>query len=303
MKTTILLTGHNGFLGKELLRNLNTNNIIIKTCSRSNHSDFSIDLSNKIPNFNYKFDVVIHSAGKAHSIPKYKNEVDSFYYVNVQGTRNLLNGLSSNIPKQFVFISSVSVYGLINGENIKEICPLIANDPYGKSKIEAEGIVKMWCDKNNVVCTILRLPLVIGINPPGNFGAMIRGIKKGYYFNIGGGRAKKSLVLASDIAKYILKAAEVGGIYNLTDGIHPSFYELSKGISHHLDKSFVPNMPLFIAKILAIIGDIIGNISPINSYKFSKITSTLTFDDTNARIAFGWNPNPVLESFKLHEDA
>jgi hypothetical protein len=35
----------------------------------------------------------------------------------------------------------------------------------------------------------------------------------------------------------------------------------------------------------------------------SKITSTLTFDDSKARIAFGWNPNPVIENLKLHEDA
>jgi hypothetical protein len=31
----------------------------------------------------------------------------------------------------------------------------------------------------------------------------------------------------------------------------------------------------------------------------SKITSTLTFDDSKARMTFGWNPSPVLESFKI----
>jgi hypothetical protein len=61
-------------------------------------------------------------------------------------------------------------------------------------------------------------------------------------------------------------------------------------------------MPLFIAKGLAKIGDILGNVFPINSNKLSKITSTLTFDDSKARIAFGWDPNPVLEGFKLNEN-
>lgn len=45
--------------------------------------------------------------------------------------------------------------------------------------------------QHNVVCTILRLPLLVGTNPPGNLGAMIKGIARGYYFNIGGGKSKK----------------------------------------------------------------------------------------------------------------
>ena len=295
-----MLTGSNGFLGNYLINNLSPN--IIKTLNRS-ASDYEVDLSINIPCFTDKFDIVIHNAGKAHIIPKSKEEIAAFYNVNVLGTQNLLKGLLNSLPKHFVFISSVSVYGLIAGENINENCSLIAEDPYGKSKIDAESIVKKWCDSNNVICTILRLPLVVGDNPPGNLGAMLRAIKNGYYFNIAGGNTKKSMVLASDIAKFILKAAEVGGTYNLTDGMHPTFNELSKSISRNLDRSFVPNMPLYIANALAKIGDLLGNAFLFNSNKLKKITSALTFDDTKARIAFGWNPNPVIENLKLHEDA
>ena len=301
MKNSILLTGHNGFLGKILQLTLNTNNDTkIQTCSRSKDSEFPIDLASKIPNFKTKFDTVIHVAGKAHIVPNTVYDSFLFHQVNVIGTKNLLTGLTKSHPKHFVFISSVSVYGLSEGSYINESFPLLAKDPYGKSKIDAEFVVKNWCEEHNVTCTILRLPLIVGANPPGNLSSMIQGIKNGYYFNIAGGNAKKSMVLGSDIAKYILKAAEVGGTYNLTDGKHPSFYELSKNISLQIGKSFIPNMPLFIAKVLAKIGDMIGNTSPINSNKLSKITSTLTFDDSKARIAFGWNPTPVLDNFKLH---
>ncbi len=304
MKNTILLTGQNGFLGKVLLKTLKTNKeTIIKTCSRSQNSDFPLDLSIKMPNFQTKFDTVIHTAGSAHIVPI--NDYDShlFHQTNVIGTNNLLKSLTKVTPNHFVFISSVSVYGLSEGLLINETFPLLAKDPYGKSKIDAEFVVKKWCEEHNVICTILRLPLIIGVNPPGNLRLMIQAIEKGYYFNIGGGTAKKSMVLASDIAKFILKAAEIGGTYNLTDGMHPSLNELTKSISTNLDKSFVPNMPLFIAKVLAKIGDKLGNSFPINSNKLKKITSTLTFDDSKARIAFGWNPIPVLESLNLQKDA
>ena len=294
----ILLTGGSGFLGSCFLELLLKNNQIY-TLARSN-SDYICNLEFEVPKFNQNFDLIIHSAGKAHSIPKKEIQGLEFYRINVLGTINLLEGLEkNNLPKHFVFISSVSVYGLVHGENIKETTPLLAKDPYGKSKIDAELIIQEWCEKNNVIYTILRLPLIVGKNPPGNLGAMIRGIKRGFYFNIAGGNSKKSMVLSEDIVFFIFKAAEVGGIYNLTDGIHPSFKELSKCISNKIGKSFVPNIPLFLAIILASIGDVLGNNFPINSTKLSKIISTLTFDDTKARIEFGWNPRSVLESLNL----
>lgn len=296
----ILITGSNGFLGKIIRNFLNTNNVL--TLSRTN-SNLNVDLSNSIPLIDTNIDLVIHAAGKAHLNPISIDEKLKFHKINVIGTKNLLNALLAQPPKQFVFISSVSVYGLISGQNIKESTTLQARDPYGKSKLEAEEVVKKWCYKHNVICTILRLPLVVGENPPGNLGAMIRGIKKGYYFNIDGGNAKKSMVLATDVAKFILKAAEKGGTYNLTDGHHPTFNELSKNIASKMGKSYVPNLPKLFAYLLAKFGDHLGDRFPINSDKFIKITSTLTFDDNKARMAFGWNPSPVLDCFKIQQDA
>jgi hypothetical protein len=131
---------------------------------------------------------------------------------------------------------------------------------------------------------------------------MIRSINRGYYFNIAGGFAKKSMVLGKDIATTIMQASNIGGIYNLTDGFHPTFRELSLCISKKLKKTYIPNMPLFIAKLLAKFGDMFGHSFPINSNKLVKITSTLTFNDNKARIEFGWNPTPVLKGFNLQDD-
>jgi len=293
----ILITGANGFLGKVIRNVLNNNDII--TLSRTN-STLNFDLSNSIPLIDTHIDLVIHSAGKAHLNPTSNDEILNFYTINVVGTKNLLKGLMAKPPKQFVFISSVGVYGLITGQTVKESTTLQARDPYGRSKMEAEEVVKKWCNEYNVICTILRLPLVVGENPPGNLGAMIRGIKKGYYFNIAGANVKKSMVLAEDVARSILKVSEIGGIYNLTDGYHPSFQELSNHISIQLSKGKPMNMPLWLAKIIAKFGDLLGSKAPLNTNKLKKITSHLTFDDSKAREAFGWDPTPVLKGFILN---
>lgn len=293
----VLLTGASGFLGRVIGDYIGLSHNLHRL-SRS--SRLNVDLSLETPFFSFNPEIVIHAAGLAHLTPSINMETDIFYKVNVIGTENLLRGLNnSGLPKSFVLISTVSVYGLSKGNLINEHSELKADDPYGKSKIQAEKLVLNWCLKHNVTCTILRLPLVVGINPPGNLGAMINGIKKGLYFNISGGSVKKSMVLASDVAKFILKASEVGGIYNLTDGYHPSFFELSCSLSYQLGKSIPKNLPYWLAKLLAIGGDLLGNIAPLNSTKLDKITSDLTFDDSKARIAFAWNPTPVLEGLKI----
>lgn len=295
----VLITGSNGFLGNIIYQKLKSS-CDVNTLGRRN-SDYCVDLSsaNSI-NFTQKFDLVIHAAGKAHFIPKTSIDNDSFFNINVQGTKYLLESLkSSGIPKQFVFVSSVSVYGLNKGILINENADLKAEDPYGKSKIEAEAVVQKWCNENKVLCTILRLPLIVGPNPPGNLGKMISGIKKGYYFNIAGGNAQKSMVLAEDIANFIIDASMVGGIYNLTDGYHPTFNELSQVISFQLGKVGVYNLPKSLAKIFAFTGDIFGKLFPFNTNMYNKITSTLTFDDSAARGAFGWNPKPIIENLNI----
>ena len=296
MKKT-LVTGTSGFFGKYIIDGL-SKKTIIRSLSRTS-GDYKLSLEFQIPYFNESFDVVIHNAGKAHSFSKNDLENAAFFDVNVKGTQNLLHGIeaSGKLPKSFIFISTVAVYGLDKGNNINENAPLLAKDPYGLSKIEAEHLVLDWCQKNNIICTILRLPLLVGENPPGNLGAMVNSIKKGYYFNIAGGLANKSMVLAEDVANILLKASEIGGIYNLTDGFHPNFYELSNAIAKQYGKSKLFNLPFIIAQTIALIGDFLGAKFPLNSNKLKKITTHLTFDDKKAKEILSWKPNKILDYY------
>ena len=296
----ILLTGPNGFLGKYFKEHFQQCQNL-KTLGRNELCDYICDLACEVPVLSNDLSIVIHTAGKAHQIPKSPKEAQKFYKVNVQGTANLLKALESpHPPKSFILISSVAVYGLNQGNFINEDAPLSAKDPYGHSKIQAEQLVQEWCKKHNVIYTILRLPLIAGPNPPGNLGTMIKAIQKRYYFNIDGGKAQKSMVLANDVASHILKVAKIGGIYNLTDGCHPNFDKLSQLIAKQTGKPKVLNMPLVLARIVAKVGDLAGKYAPFNTDKLNKITSTLTFDDSKAITAFGWNPTPVLEGFKIN---
>lgn len=297
----VLITGSSGFLGNVIYTYLDTQFGNIKTLGRNKSCVIQCDLAKQIPDLE-PFDLVIHVAGKAHISPKNENENQDFFNVNVRGTKNLLEGIANYkpLPKAFVYISSVSVYGCQTGIEISEECELRAQDSYGLSKIESERLILDWGKNNSIITTILRLPLVVGTNPPGNLGMMINAIKKGYYIRVDKGLTKRSMVLAQDVAEIIPIAYKIGGTYNLTDGVNHSFIDLEKAIQNSFFiKRKIYSIPLKIIKPIAKFGDfyerITNRVFPINSNKLTKVTSDLTFSDNLARKSLLWNPNNVLD--------
>lgn len=295
----ILFTGATGFLGKNI-RPILEKNYYIKTLGKCEINDYSIDLSKEIPIFNESFDIVLHAAGKAHSIPNTEKEKQDFFDVNLKGTINLCTGLEkTGIPKSFIFISSVAIYGCGSGNCITEDASLNGTSPYAVSKIKAEKYLTDWCNKHSVILGILRPSLIAGPNPPGNLGVMIKGIKSGKYLSISNGIARKSVLMVQDIANIVPLISKKGGVYNVCDSSHPSFRELEELIANQLGKSKPLSIPYKLAKVFAKVGDLLGEHSPINTLKLDKITKSLTFSNEKARKELGWTPLNVLDNFKI----
>ncbi len=296
----ILFTGANGFLGRNVIPVLKTKDYKVSTLSRTG-SDYNADLSKEIPAILGNFEIVFHAAGKAHFLPKNEVENKLFFDTNLVGTQNLCKSLQiAGVPKYFYFISSVAVYGAESGENIDEDAPLGGNSPYAKSKIATEKFLRSWCDKNNVILYILRPSLIAGKNPPGNLGDMINAIRSGKYVNVGGGKAKKSVLWAEDFAQVIEKGiTKSGGVYNVCDDIHPDFQAFSKIISLKLNRKMPQNIPFFIIKSVALLGDLLGSKFPLNSKKLEKITNSLTFSNSKIKAELDFKPTNVIQNFEL----
>ncbi len=294
----ILLTGAQGFLGTYIQKSLISAGFNVDKLGRSAGNTVVCDLGKEQPVLNKPYSVVVHAAGKAHMIPKTDEEKKDFFEVNLEGTRRLLQAMEQQgqLPQTFVFISTIGVYGLSVGELVAESHLLNATDSYGQSKIQAETLVREWCTKNNVTYFSLRLPLISGANAPGNLGSMRKAIQKGYYFRIGKGSARKSIVLASDVADFIpsLLTKTQSGEYNLTDGVHPTFAQIEDKVAQSLGKKISIIIPAFIARTISMVGSFIPKF-PLNSRQYSKITSPLTFSDQKARTVLGWNPNSFLD--------
>lgn len=292
---TVLLTGASGFLGKIATPFLEKNHTVIRV-GRDAGNTIIADLTKPMVSLPI-VDAVIHAAGKAHIYPKTDAEKQAFFDVNVEGTRHLLNSLSQQSVKAFVFISSVSVYGMEQGDGISESSPLNGKSPYALSKIQAEELVTKWCIAHGVDYLVLRLPLIIGSNPLGNLGKMMEAIRGRKYVRIAKGEAQKSMVLATDVSQlmsnWLLNNHRVSGIYNLTDGIHPSFYQLEEGLKALWNIKYIPAIPKWLGKILGYIGDRVKWF-PVNTGTIKKIICTFTFSDQKARNEISWHPRSVL---------
>ena len=303
---TILLTGASGFLGSRILTQL-TQEHTVTTLGRQAVGSRHIvcDLAEQVPDLAERsFDLVVHAAGKAHSIPRNARELTDYERVNVQGTARLLAALKQLpvLPEALVFISTVLVYGRSEGSLLDENTPLEAHDAYGPSKVRAENVVREWGEKTGVRITILRLPLVVAEQPNGNLAAMLNAIRRGYYVRIGDGSARRSMVRADDVAAVIVRAAAVGGTFNLTDGYHSSVGELENAMARSIGRNQPPAIPLWFAKTIARVGDginaVAGRWFPLDSIALQKLTGSLTFSDEAARQHLNWTPRPVLDVFR-----
>ncbi|WP_320970370.1 NAD-dependent epimerase/dehydratase family protein [Bacteroides nordii] len=295
----LLFTGASGFLGNHIYPLLKEK-YSISTIGLTSLDNYFVNLAMEVPSLTEKYEIVLHAAGKAHSIPKTEEEKQAFFKVNLQGTKNLCTALEkSGIPKAFIFISSVAVYGCDCGESIVENHPLNGVTPYASSKIQAERFLQEWCSKHHVILGIIRPSLIAGPNPPGNLGSMISGIKSGRYLSIAGGKAKKSVLMVEDIANLVPLLVEKGGIYNVCDTYQPTFRELESVICRQLGKSMPLSIPYWLAKSMAVVGDCLGSKAPINSLKLNKITKSLTFSNEKAMRELGWKPMNVLDNFKI----
>lgn len=272
----------------------------VSTIGLTDQDDIKINMAKEVPVLETKYDIVLHAAGKAHVVPKTEAEKQVFFDVNYQGTVNLCKALeNASLPKAIVFISTVAVYGCEFGEGITEEHSLDGDTPYAKSKIMAEEFLTEWCKKNDVVLGILRPSLLAGRKAPGNLGAMVNGIKKGFYLNIAGGRVCKSVLMAEDIARLLPLISEKGGVYNVCDSYQPTFGEISVSVAKQLGKNKPLSIPYWMAWMMAKVGDLLGSRAPINSYKLEKMTKSLTFSNEKARRELGWEPMDVLSNYKI----
>ena len=269
----ILVTGASGFIGRHLIAKLRSEGCLIRTLVHSRTSENSgsppletvrgdVRDAGVMKKVTQDVDTIFHLAGKVHEVSEIQNHQADYFAVNVEGTRNLLEGALAGGVERFIFFSSVKAMGEETSGCYDETEPPQPVTPYGKSKREAEKLVLDYGRKSPMHVACLRLPLVYGIENKGNIVRMIASIDRGLFPPLPVLDNHRSMVSVEDVVSAALLVARNpsarGQCYIVTDGKNYSTTELYREILQVLGKQ-APRwkVPLGLLRFLARAGDLI----------------------------------------------
>lgn len=214
----------------------------------------------------------------------------------MEGTKNVLKKMDEFNIKNFIFTSSVAVYGL-NKSNPNENSIKEPFNHYGISKLKAEKIIYNWFIKNklNKSVTIIRPSVIFGENNRGNVYNLFKQIHSGRFVMIGSGDNKKSMAYVKNVTQFIKKYClknKIGyHVYNYTDYPDLSMNELFKIIKSSFNKKFYNiSIPYFIALLIGFLFDLLSYLTnksyKISSIRIKKFTSITQFDSSKLHNVF-----------------
>lgn len=124
----------------------------------------------------HSIDSVIHFAG-LKAVGESVSQPLDYYDNNVIGAVNLLQVMAENEVKNLVFSSSATVYGDPASNPIAETFPLSATNPYGRSKLMIEEMLRdLYRSDPNWNISILRYFNPVGAHPSGRIGEHPSGV-------------------------------------------------------------------------------------------------------------------------------
>ena len=215
-----------------------------------------------------------------------------YYDVNVQGTRNVLDAMDKNGVKNIIFTSSVAVYGL-NKENPNEQHPADPFNHYGKSKWQAEEVLRAWHqqDPENRSLTIIRPTVIFGERNRGNVYNLLKQIASGKFLMIGKGINFKSMAYVGNVAAFIrhlLQHTKTGyEVYNYIDKPDLCMNDLVAQVETSLSKR-IPSthFPYWLGMLGGYSFDILSKLTgkkfAVSSVRVKKFCATTQYDATKA---------------------
>lgn len=154
------------------------------------------------------YDVIFHVAAIVHIKEKDHNK---YFKVNRDLAYNIAKKAKQDKVKQFIFLSTMSVYGKETGF-IDEHTKLNPKTPCAKSKLEAENLISDL-DDNSFKAAILRPPIVYGKNCKGNYPRLVKlALSAPLFPDINN---KRSMLYIDNLSKFIQLVIdeELSGIY------------------------------------------------------------------------------------------
>lgn len=299
MKTQLLITGSSGFVGRQLIRqlqghsNYNTRalvrtmpDVLATDVDYVQLSDFST-VTAEHPAMR-GLDVVVHLASRVHVMNDTESDpLEAFRRVNVGHTLQLARSAVAAGAKRFIFVSSVKVNGeqTAFGRPYSETDNPLPVDPYGISKMEAEDALRELAAQTGLEVVIVRPVLVYGPGVKANFANMMRWLKKGVPLPFGAISNQRSLVALDNLVSFILTCvshpAAANQTFLISDGEDVSTTQLLIRLGEALGS---PARLIPVPEWLLVLGASLLGRKALSQ----RLCGSLQVDITKSRQLLGW---------------
>ncbi|WP_420599254.1 NAD-dependent epimerase/dehydratase family protein [Neptuniibacter sp.] len=292
----IFVTGINGFIGHTLFEEVKSRDGFsvngsvrnLKGDEKPFYESGNIDRNTEWISALNKVDVVVHLAARAHVVrDSSADPLSEFRKVNVDGTIQLASEAAAAGVKRFIFLSSIGVNGSVTDQPFTEDDTPNPNGPYAQSKLEAELRLKEVQKLTGMEIVIIRPPLVYGPNAPGNFGSLVRWVRKGVPLPLGAINNKRTFIAVDNLVDLIITCMThpdaKNQLFLAGDGEDISTTQLLKLVADAMGKKIIlVPVPQFILSAGAVM---LGKKQNID-----RLIGSLQLDITKAQSLLGWTP-------------
>lgn len=298
----ILVTGASGFVGRALVSMLSSEGRHVRAAARSRVDDAkgieAVQMPDLAPGADWQslvsgIDCIIHCAARAHVLKEEAADpLPVFRSINRDATVELARAAAKAGVRRFIFISSIGVNGNETyGTPFRHDDTPSPQSPYAVAKWEAEQGLTELARETGMELVIIRPPLVMGHNAPGNIGQLQRAASKGLPLPLGGVTGnRRDLVSLATLATLVSACIDhphaAGQVFLVSDGQALSTRDIvakAAGLSGQRPR-FLPVPTAMLGVMLRIAGK--GSMA-------SQLLGDLEVDIAHTISSLGWSPPAV----------
>ncbi|TPW28691.1 NAD-dependent epimerase/dehydratase family protein [Pararhizobium mangrovi] len=223
----IVVTGASGFVGRHLVARLGAEHRSVRAVSRSGGglaTRADLERAADWPAVLEGAQALVHLA--AHNPPpgafRARRDAAAFRRVNVEASARLAARAAAAGVKRIVFTSSIRAYATGGIGRFAESDPLRAADPYGASKAEAEAAIAAALEGSGTRLTVLRPPMIYGVERTGLLGLLARAVRTGVPVPVVREPAERSVLAVGNMVDAVLACLDDESpsdrVFNVADG-------------------------------------------------------------------------------------
>jgi nucleoside-diphosphate-sugar epimerase len=283
----VKITGSNGFVGKNLIKHLDTKLFQVE--------NLNLRIVNWQSNIDIDTNSIIHLAGKAHDTKNTSNPKD-YFEINTKLTHDLFDVFLASNCRDFIFFSSVKAVTDKAEDIVTEETVTNPQTAYGQSKLQAEQYILSKALPQGRRVFIIRPSMIHGPGNKGNLNLLYQLVSKGIPWPLGTFHNQRSFCSIDNVCyvvNQILEREDIpSGVYNLADDETLSTNELIEiiGVTTNKKKKIL-SFSKKIINTIAKIGDVLH--LPLNTERLDKLTENFVVSNLKIKTALGIERLPI----------